>query len=156
MPSATCRLTVSATAPPTTRLNSPGSTASPFSRFCSRSTTAPLRGRLPTWVVRMRSRLVFTSASWLTILRPGHAHRTQRLFAQPLPQAGRDGAEALIRHDAAVARAWPAGGHDIDEAAGPRRHDGDPVGQHGGLVERMGDQHHGRAGLAPDAQELVA
>src|SRR5690242_13493289 len=122
MPLSTWRLTVSATAPRTTPLNSAGSTGSPFSRFCSCTTTASLRGRLPTWVVRMRSRLVFTSASWLMrlALRLGHAHGAQRFLAQLLPQAGRDGAEARVGNDAAVAGARPASRHDIDEAAGPR------------------------------------
>ena len=45
---------------------------------------------------------------------------------------------------------------DVDEAAGPRRHHADAVGQHRRLVERMRDQQHGRAGLAPQPQQLVA
>ena len=77
-------------------------------------------------------------------------------LAQLGPQPRGDGAELLVRDDAAVARARPAGRDDVDEAAGPRRHDADPVGQHRRLVERMGDEHDGRAGLAPDAQQLVA
>ena len=45
---------------------------------------------------------------------------------------------------------------DLDEAAGPCRHGADAVGQHGRLVERMGDQQHRRAGRAPESQHLVA
>ena len=61
-----------------------------------------------------------------------------------------------VLDDAAVALARPAGLDDVDEAAGPRRHHADAVGEHRGLVERMGDQEHGRAGRAPQAQQLVA
>ena len=39
---------------------------------------------------------------------------------------------------------------------GPRRHHGDAVGQHRRLVERVGDEEHGRAGLPPQPQHLVA
>jgi hypothetical protein len=44
----------------------------------------------------------------------------------------------------------------IDEAAGPRRHDGYPIRQHGGLIQRMGDEDNGCASFAPDAQQLIA
>ncbi len=49
-----------------------------------------------------------------------------------------------------------AGGHDVDEAAGARRHHADAVGQHRRLVEGVGDEQHGGPGLAPQAQEFVA
>src|SRR5256885_13050294 len=48
--------------------------------------------------------------------------------------------------DAAVAVAWPAGFNHIDDAPGSRRHDADAVGQHRRLVERVGDEEHGRRG----------
>lgn len=51
---------------------------------------------------------------------------------------------------------WPAGLDQVDEAAGTGGHDADPVGQHGRLVERMGDQQHGGAGLAPEAQRHIS
>ena len=55
-----------------------------------------------------------------------------------------------------VALARPAGLDDLHEAAGTRRHGADAVGQHGRLVERVGDQQHGGAGAPPQPQHLVA
>ena len=40
--------------------------------------------------------------------------------------------------------------------AGSRRHHADAVGQHRGLIQRMGDQQHRRAGLAPELEQFVA
>ena len=42
----------------------------------------------------------------------------------------------------------------LDDAAGPRRHHGDPVGEKHRLADRMGDEHHGLAALHPDALQL--
>ena len=58
--------------------------------------------------------------------------------------------------DAAVALARPVRLHHVDDAARPRRHDADAVGEHGRLVERVRDEEHGRRRLAPQAQEFVA
>ena len=58
--------------------------------------------------------------------------------------------------DPAVALAWPAGLNDVDELTGTGRHDGNAIGKHRRFVQRVGDEEHGRAGLPPHAQQLVA
>ncbi len=80
----------------------------------------------------------------------------ERFAAQIFPEPAGDLAESRVADDRAVALARPTGLDDLDETAGPRRHDADAVRQHGRLVERMGDQQHGGAGLAPQPQQLVA
>ena len=55
-----------------------------------------------------------------------------------------------------VALARPAGGDDVEKAPGTRGHHADPVGEHRRFVQRVGDQQHRGAGLAPQAQQLVA
>ena len=64
--------------------------------------------------------------------------------------------KAASRDDAAVALARPAGLDEIDEHARARRHHADAVRQQRGLVERVGDQQDGGAGLAPQLEQLVA
>ena len=57
--------------------------------------------------------------------------------------------KAGVRDDAAVALAPPAGLDEVDEHARACRHHADAVGQQGRLVEGVGDQQDGGAGLAP-------
>src|SRR5580700_8475134 len=84
------------------------------------------------------------------------AERLERFAAQAIPQPPGDLAERRLGDDLAVALARPAGVDDLDEAAGPRRHGADPVGQHRRLVERVSDEEHGGAGGAPQPQHFVA
>src|SRR6516225_1060583 len=42
--------------------------------------------------------------------------------------------------------------YDVDDAARPRAHDHDSIGQEHGLWDRMGDEHYGFWSLGPDAQ----
>src|SRR5262245_56187619 len=60
-PAAACSLTTWRTAASLGRASSALSTASPSSSRIRRSVSTALRGRLPTWVVRMRSSLCFMS-----------------------------------------------------------------------------------------------
>src|SRR5262245_34863307 len=60
-PAAACSATTWRTAASLWRLSSALSTASPASSRINRSVSTALRGRLPTWVVRMRSSLRFMS-----------------------------------------------------------------------------------------------
>src|SRR5512134_1326556 len=84
------------------------------------------------------------------------SHGPHRLAAQQLPDPAGELAERFAGDDGRVALAWPAGGDDVEEAPGARRHHADAVGEHGGLVQRVGDEQDGGAGLAPQAQQLVA
>ena len=56
--------------------------------------------------------------------------RLLRLVAQQRPEPGGERAEGSVGDQRAVALARPAGLDDVDEAAGPRRHHADAVGQH--------------------------
>ena len=76
--------------------------------------------------------------------------------AQALPQPAGDLAEGRFADDGRVALARPAGVDDFDETARARRHGADTVGQHGGFVERVGDQQHGGVGAPPQPQDFVA
>src|SRR4030095_1842897 len=62
MPVSTCRRTTSATASRITRSSAAGSVTAPFSLANSTSVAACDRGRLPTWVVSIRSALRSTVA----------------------------------------------------------------------------------------------
>src|SRR5512139_4218076 len=117
MPMFTCRRTISATVAPTVALKAAASTSSPFSRFSSSATTASLRGRLPTWLVRIRFSLVRNTSSLLVFgfhRNAGCVERADRLFAQFLPQPRGNGTEFRIGDDTAVTRARPAGLDDVD------------------------------------------
>ena len=85
--------------------------------------------------------------------RPSAFNNSPRRFSH---KPSRDFAELRLTHDGAVALARPTGFDDFHEAAGPRRHGADTVGQHGRLVERVGNQQHGRAGAPPQPQHLVS
>src|SRR5260221_10701648 len=86
----------------------------------------------------------------------GIAERLHRLATEVVPQPPGDLAECRFAHNRAVALARPAGLDHVEETARTCRHRADAVGQHGRLVERVGDQQHRRVGAPPQPQHLVA
>src|SRR5207237_1666042 len=81
--------------------------------------------------------------------------RLDRLIAARSPKTAGDCAECRLRGEAAVAIARPSGLDQIDEYARTRRHHANAIGQERRLVERMGDQQHRRASLAPQLEQLI-
>src|SRR6185437_3574562 len=62
--------------------------------------------------------------------------------------------EILGLTDAQRAGTWNVDRHDLGDAAGVARHHHDAIGQVDGLVDAVGDEHHGLAGLVPKSFQL--
>src|SRR5260370_26585945 len=79
-----------------------------------------------------------------------------RRFPDVSPDAVAQRPESVNRQHLVGARARQWDLQMIDDAARPRRHHRDLVGEIDGFGEAMGDEHHGLAGRRPDAQQFVA
>src|SRR5579871_5384377 len=77
-------------------------------------------------------------------------------FSNVPPDALAQAAKGVAREHLVGARPRQRDLQMIDDAAGPRRHHRDLVGEIHRLREAVGDEHDGLAGRRPDPQQLVA
>src|SRR5205814_4743003 len=82
--------------------------------------------------------------------RPASPSEHPSLRVKQRPQMRGIAAEAIGVDDREVARARQVDGDDIGDTARPRRHRNHPVGEKDRFRDRMGDEDHGLAALAPD------
>src|SRR6185437_13158901 len=78
-----------------------------------------------------------------------------RRFSDVTPDAVAQRAEGVAGQHLVGARARKLHLQQIDNAARPRRHHGDLVGEIDGFREAMGDEYDGLPRRGPDAQQLV-
>src|SRR6185312_12150947 len=121
--------------------------------------TSPVRqaaSRLPT-AAAIRTNLTIVAFLGRMALRSrGFNDGLHRLIAQQRPQATGDLTEVRSGYDRTVAVARPIRRDDVEEPSGSSRHDADTVREHGGFIQRMGNEQDARTRLAPETQHLVS